>query len=86
MSKSFVALIEHHIAMIGKKVSVVSKDTVASGVLKSVSQVVYGIKPTYHLVLDDQSVLSLSGILVPYHGTEIDEQVVELYLFEPYTR
>lgn len=81
MSKPFVALIEHHMVMIGKKVSVVSKDTVTSGVLKSVSQVVYGIKPTYHLVLDDQSLLSVSGILVPYHGNEIDERVVERYLF-----
>jgi len=86
MSKPFVALIEHHMAMIGKKVSVVSKNNVSSGVLKSVSQVVYGVKPTYHLVLDDQSVLSVSGILVPYHGNKIDERVVERYLFEPYTR
>lgn len=86
MSKPFVALFDHHMAMMGEKVSVVSKDTVASGVLKSVSQVVYGVKPTYHLVLDDQSVLSVSGIIVPYHGNEIDERVVERYLFEPYTR
>lgn len=86
MPKPFVELFHHHMILIGKKVSVVLKDTVSSGVLKSVNQVVHGVKPTYNLIADDQSVLSVSGILVPYHGTSIDEQVVERYLFEPYTR
>lgn len=85
MSKPFVALIEYHMTMIGEKVSVISKDTLSSGVLKSVSQVVYGVKPIYNLILDDQSVLSVSGILVPYQDNEIDERVVERYLFEPFT-
>lgn len=34
MKKPFVDLFKHHESLIGKKVSVVSKDTVSSGILK----------------------------------------------------
>lgn len=85
MPKPFVELFNLHMSLIGKKVSIISKDTLSSGVLKSVNQVVYGVKPTYNLILDDKSVLSVSGILVPYHGNAIDERVLERCLFQPYT-
>lgn len=85
MSKPFVELFNLHMSLIGKKVSVISKDTLSSGVLKSVNQVVYGVKPTYNLILEDHSVLIVSGILVPYHGNAIDERVLERCLFQPYT-
>lgn len=84
MKKPFVDLFKHHESLIGKKVSVVSKDTVSSGILKSVNQVIYGIKPTYNLIVENNSVISVSGILVPYHGTKLDERVISFCIFEPY--
>lgn len=72
MKRSFVELFKHHQAMIGKKVTVVSKKSGTVGHLKSVDQVVYGVKPTYNLILDNDTIVKVSGILVPYYLEDAD--------------
>lgn len=84
MKKPFVLLFQHHQAMIGKKVTVVTKNSGSVGVLKSVDQVIYGVNPTYNIILENESVVKVSGILVPYY-TEDGDNVVDHYIFEPYS-
>jgi predicted methyltransferase MtxX (methanogen marker protein 4) len=84
MKRSFVDLLKHHQAMIGKKVTVVSKAAGTVGHLKSVDQIVYGVQPTYNLILENDTVVKVSGILVPYYS-EDGNNVIEHYVFEPYS-
>lgn len=79
MSKPFVDLFKHHEALIGKPVGVISKDTLSVGLLKSVDQVVYGLKTAYNLILDDGSVIKVTGILVP-SGVNCDDDI-SAYIF-----
>jgi len=84
MTKPFVDLFKHHEALIGKAVGVISKDTLSAGFLKSVDQVVYGMKTAYNLILDDGSVIKVTGILVPA-GVSINDDL-SAYIFGPNTR
>lgn len=84
MKKPFVLMFHHHQAMIGKKVSVVSKGSGTVGVLKSVDQVVYGVQPIYNLILENDTVVKVSGILVPYYSDD-GNNIIEHYIFEPYS-
>jgi hypothetical protein len=84
MTKPFVDLFKHHEALIGKPVRVISKDTLSAGFLKSVDQVVYGMKTAYNLILDDGSLIKVTGILVPA-GVSINDDLSS-YIFGPKTR
>lgn len=84
MSKPFVDLFKHHEALIGKPVGVISKDTLSVGLLKSVDQVVYGLKTAYNLILDDGSVIKVTGILVP-SAVNCDDDISS-YIFGPDSR
>lgn len=84
MTKPFVDLFKHHEALIGKPVGVISKDKLSAGLLKSVDQVVYGMKTTYNLILDDGSVIKVTGILVPAGVSSNDN--ISAYIFGSNTR
>lgn len=83
MKKSFVELFKHHESLIGKQVGVLLNGHIHLGFLKSVDQVVYGIKPSYNLILADGSLVKLSGILVPDY-IKLNDKRLSNFIFEPY--
>lgn len=84
MTKPFVDLFKHHEALIGKPVGVINKNTLSAGLLKSVDQVVYGMKTAYNIILYDGSVIKITGILVPA-GVSINDDL-SAYVFGPNTQ
>lgn len=84
MTNPFVDLFKHHEALIGKPVGVISQKKLSAGLLKSVDQVVYGMKTAYNLILDDGSVIKVTGILVPA-GVSINDDL-SAYVFGPNTQ
>lgn len=79
----------HNASLIDKKVIIYTRDKSTVGFLQKVEQVVYGVKPVYHLVVEGQ-VFKEQGILIPY-SVETEKSVkdsprlaTENFIFAPF--
>jgi len=79
----------HNENLIDKKVIVYTKDKMTIGILCKVDQVVYGVKSTYTVIVDEQQV-RVQGILIPYsltieHDIKVSpELATENFIFAPF--